>query len=235
MSYSVSRENLLHIPAEAYVLSLEITMDVTERPAGEQLLQQAGEKLRQYLPGRRYIPVGSAALVEAGRLMDQAVILVTPPRWLTGKSNELLALRRCYESIYAAAKEAALKRIACPFLSAGSYRFPVEEALHIAFSEAEKSGIETVFAADLPGLYEQSQIPYHKPRILSYVGYYRDYAVFELENGQYARVDLRPERCEVGLIPYIEACYRKGNNPLQPDLPEEEIARLREIYEKNDW
>ena len=67
------------------------------------------------------------------------------------------------------------------------------------------------------------------------MGYYRDHALFALDNGLFARVDLRPENRDVALIPYFEACYRAGNNPLQPPLPDEEIERLRRIYEENDW
>ena len=50
-----------------------------------------------------------------------------------------------------------------------------------------------------------------------------------------AAADLRPERREVAPVPYFEACYRVGNNPLQEPLPEAEIARLRQIYAETDW
>ena len=76
-----------------------------------------------------------------------------------------------------------------------------------------------------------SRKPWRRPQIVSYVGWYRDHALFELDNGQYARVDLRPELRRADRIPYFEACYRKGNNPLQPKLPPEEIERLRRIWD----
>ena len=68
-----------------------------------------------------------------------------------------------------------------------------------------------------------------------YIGYYRDHALFELDNGLFARVDIRPEVVDVTPISYFEPCFRTGNNPLQPPLPESEIARLRQIYADNDW
>ena len=71
-----------------------------------------------------------------------------------------------------------------------------------------------------------------KAKIVSYVGYYRDYAIFELDNGLFARVDLRPELRWADTVPYFEACYREGIDPLQEKLPEEEIRRLAAIWEE---
>ena len=93
-------------------------------------------------------------------------------------------------------------------------------------------------AAVVPGtevLEKLSRQEYRRPEIVSYVGYYRDAAIFALSNGLFARVDLRPELRQVDVIPYFEACYREGNNPLQAPLPAAEIARLRRIYEETDW
>ena len=36
------------------------------------------------------------------------------------------------------------------------------------------------------------------------------------------------------MIPYFEACYREGNNPLQRPLSKEEILRLRRIWEETE-
>ena len=62
------------------------------------------------------------------------------------------------------------------------------------------------------------------------IGYYRDYAVFELDNGQFVRVDIRPENTEVTRILYFEPCYRLGHDPEQPLLPLSEVERLKRIY-----
>ena len=135
---------------------------------------------------------------------------------------------------YAMIDAAGCRSIALPFLSATAYRFPQDEAVKIAFAEAEKASADAVFVADTPELYALSQKPYRKPKIVSYVGWYRDHAIFELDNGLFARVDIRPEIRDVTPIPYFEACYRENNNPLQPKLPPEEIRRLRQIWEELD-
>ncbi|MBQ6428602.1 MAG: hypothetical protein IJK03_07480, partial [Oscillospiraceae bacterium] len=107
------------------------------------------------------------------------------------------------------------------------------EAVHIALTEAEKSSGNTVFIAETEEVFEASRQEYKRPKIVSYVGWYRDDAYFELDNGQYVRVDKRPERIRADVIPYIEPCCRVGNNSKQIPLPEDEIRRLQRICENN--
>lgn len=235
MSYTVLN-NPGELPAaEAAVLCVEITMGISETEGNLRLAAAGGEKLRAAMRPIRFLPAGSACAVESCGLPYKGLILAAPPRWLTGKMNELLVLHRCYESIFAAAAELGAETVALPFLSTWYYRFPQEEAVHVALREAEKTDVKAIFTADTPALFALSKQDYRKPQIVSYIGYYRDHALFELDNGLYARVDLRPENVEADVIPYFEACYRVGNNPLQEPLPEEEIARLRAIYEDYDW
>ena len=106
--------------------------------------------------------------------------------------------------------------------------------MHIALRAAKGWEGETAFAADTEELLALSEKPWQKPRILSYIGYYRDHALFALDNGLFARVDIRPERRDADVIPYFEACYREGNNPLQRPLSKEEILRLRRIWEETE-
>ncbi len=235
MAYTVTQEDILSVRADAAVFAVEMTMSPVDSPACERLAAAGGEALRESLLRQRFLPVGSAAALDAGELPFQSLILTAIPRWLNGKANELLALRRCYESVYEQAAALGCRSLATPFLSANYYRFPIEKAVRTALRAAEKQPLDTVFVAETPELCAQSLRPYRKPQILSYVGYYRDHAIFELDNGLFARVDLRPENVEASEIPYCEACYRVGNNPLQPPLSEKEIARLRTIYEENEW
>ena len=231
MKVSVSLDDLLSLPAEAAVLPLEMTGRPTEGRAAQRLAQVGGDALRQAVRSLKFLPVGSAEALEIPGLPFGHVIATAVPRWLTGKANELLALRRCYEAVYEKAAELGLRSLASPFLSSCYYHFPLEEAVHIALSAAENWEGETLFAADTEELLAMSRKPWRRPQIVSYVGWYRDHALFELDNGQYARVDLRPELRRADRIPYFEACYREGNNPLQPKLPAEEIERLRRIWD----
>ena len=162
------------------------------------------------------------------------LIVTAVPRWLTGKANELLVLHRCYESVYALAQELGCRSLVSPFLSCCYFHFPQDDAVHIALRAAKGWEGETVFAADTEELLALSEKPWQKPRILSFLGYYRDHALFALDNGLFARVDVRPERRDADVIPYFEACYREGNNPLQRPLSKEEILRLRRIWEETE-
>ncbi len=235
MAVLVEQSDILAIRAQAAVISLELTMGIHESPANRRLAEACGEELRAAIRALRFLPAGSAHVVEGKGMPFRHVILTVPPRWLTGKANELLVLHRCYESIYAGAEEAEIHSLVMPFLSTAYYRFPKAEAVHIALREAEKNTAETVFVAESQELYALSRQCYRKPAIVAYVGYYRDHAIFELENGQFARVNVHPEKREADVIPYIEACFRAGNNPLQAALPDAEIARLRRIYEEWEY
>ena len=235
MSVTVTLDDILSVPAEAAVLPLEMTGRPTEGRAAQRLAQAGGEGLRRAVHSLKFLPVGSAAALETEGLPFGHVIVTPVPRWLTGKANELLALRRCYESVLDTAEGLGCRTLVTPFLSSQYYRFPQEEAVRIALEEAGRRSPETVFVPGTEALEALSHQEYHRPEIVSYVGYYRDAAIFALSNGLFARVDLRPELRQVDVIPYFEACYREGNNPLQTPLPEAEIARLRRIYEETDW
>ena len=224
MSHSVTLEDILSLQTDAIAVSVEIALDVSETPVCRRVARFGGETLDESIRALRFLPVGSAAEIAGHALPFAHFFAVAAPTWLTGKANEFLALRRSYQSLFETALAAGCRSIALPFLSACCYRFPKDEAIKIAFSEADRTA-----------RYALSRIPYRKPEIVSYVGWYRDHALFALDNGLYARVDLRPENIDVTIIPYFEACFRAGNNPKQPPLSEEEIARLRRIYEENDW
>lgn len=232
----VTTESILGVRADAVCAGVEIALNLSDTPVCRALAAAGGEGLLRPLEeSHHFLPVGSAVESARGALPFSHFIITAAPVWASGKSNELLILHRCYQSVFSLAKELGCKSIALPFLAALYYRFPKHEAVKIALREAERSGLAVTFAADTNELYEISRQPYRKPEIVSYVGYYRDHANFELDNGLFARVDLRRENTDVTTIPYFEACYRVGNNPLQEPLPDAEIARLRRIYEENDW
>ncbi len=234
VSFTVTLEDILSLSADAAVLPLEMTGAPAEGKAARALAEAYGEGLRTAIRQAGFLAVGSAELLAPGALPFGKLIAAAVPRWLTGKANELLVLHRCYESVFALATEQGCKSLCLPFLSSWYYHFPREEAVHIALRAAEKWEGEAIFAADTEELLRLGGTAWRKPRILSYIGYYRDHALFALDNGLFARVDIRPERREADVIPYFEACYRENNNPLQPKLPPEEIRRLRQIWEELD-
>ena len=235
MSVRITEEDILTLQADAAVIGVEIAMDLNDSPVCTRLAEAAGPALAASARAQRFLPAGSACPGDPGALPFPHLILAAAPRWLTGKANELLVLHRCYESVFSLAEELGCRTLVTPFLSSQYYRFPQEEAVRIALEEAGRRSLEAVFVPGTEALEALSHQEYHRPEIVSYVGYYRDHALFALDNGLFARVDLRPENRDVALVPYFEACYRAGNNPLQPALPEAEIARLRAIYEESDW
>ena len=235
MSYSVTQEEIFSVGADAAVLGVENPVVPAYGPVFRQLAEAGGDSLRKEMRKLRFLSVGRAAAVDSCGLPFQHLILSAAPRWNNGESNELPVLQLCYESVYDLAEQLGVRRLAMPFLSANYYRFPQNEAIRLAFSEAGKRDIHTVFLAETPERYALCRQSWHKPRVVSYVGYYRDHAVFELEDGMYAFVDLRPELETVTLRAYYDSCYLAETDPRRVPLPDEEVDRLRGIYEAFQW
>lgn len=232
MSFIITREDILSVSADAAVICIENTMAVCEDPVSQRLGVSGGEALLARLKEKRFLSVGRAWPFDAGDLPFRYLFATGTPQWRYGECNELVVLRCCYESLFALAHRLACRSLALPFLSAAYYRFPVEDAVRIGLEEASKTDVKAIFLAQTQEEYELSQKPYVKPQILAYLGYYRDHAVFRLDNGLFAFVDLRPERREIFIRPYVRACYYTQADPFLPPLPEEEVARLRRIYEE---
>ena len=235
MPYRVVQGDILSQQTDAVSISIEIDFSPSEMPSCKAVAAAGGDELRRAIRALRFLSVGRAAEADAASLPSSRLIVTAAPVWLTGKANELLMLHYCYQSIFDLAERLGCRSIAMPFFSSLYYRFPKDEAVKIALREAKGRPLDVIFVADTPELYEISQKPYRKPVLGRYIGYYRDHALFALDNGLYARVDLRPEIEYADTIPYFEACYREGNDPLRPPLPDSEIARLRQIWEKGIW
>ena len=231
MSYTVTQENVLSVDAEAAVLCIENRMLPCRNPVSIRLAEAGGEELASALKQKRFLPVGSVWAAPPCGLPFSRLLVTAAPHWWDGEFNELTVLRICYEKLYALAEELNIHRLAAPFLSASYYQFPLAEAVHIGLEAAAKSPVETIFIAETPELFQLGREAYQKPKIVRYIGYYRDHGVFLLENGMYAKVDLRPEIRRVDIRPFVDTCYHTGIDPSQAPLPPEEIARLREIYE----
>ena len=145
MPYTVSQEDILSIRADAAVICIENAMAVAEEPVSQRLAQAGGDALRAALREKRFLPVGSAWALSAGELPFRLLFATGTPQWRQGECNELVVLRRCYESLFRLAREQGCRALAMPFLSSAYYRFPLEDAVQIAREEAGRSKIETVF------------------------------------------------------------------------------------------
>jgi O-acetyl-ADP-ribose deacetylase (regulator of RNase III) len=75
---------------------------------------------------------GEAVITTAGNLPSKFVIHTVGPVWNGGNRNERGLLANCYRNSLQLAVENNCKTIAFPNISTGVYRFPKEEAAHIA-------------------------------------------------------------------------------------------------------
>ena len=107
--------------------------------------------------------------------------------------------------------------------------------MRIAFAEAERSALETDFLAETEERYALCQRTGKRPAIVDYIGYYRDDAVFALDNGLFAFVDRREERIAVTLKSFYDPCCLADTDPGRVPLEERELDRLRGIYEVCRW
>lgn len=235
MAYRITQDPILSVAADAAVLCVEIKTIATQSPSSVQLAGAADGAFRAWLKKERFLPVGSAGAAGAGIGPFREIILVATPRWMNAQGNEILILHYCYRNVFRVAEELGCKSVVMPFLSTYYYRFPREDAVHAALAEAEKTPLQVTFVAESGEVSRIARAGYRKPEIRSYIGYYRDHAIFELDDGRFVRVDIRPEIRDAVYIHYFAPCYRVGNNPKQPPLPPEEIERLKGVYARGDW
>jgi O-acetyl-ADP-ribose deacetylase (regulator of RNase III) len=75
---------------------------------------------------------GEAVITTGGNLPAKFVIHTVGPIWYGGHQNEQTLLANCYKNSLRLAVENGCRTIAFPNISTGVYRFPKEEAAHIA-------------------------------------------------------------------------------------------------------
>lgn len=81
-------------------------------------------------------PTGSAVISVAGKLSAKYVIHAVGPIWSGGQRGEANLLASTYRRSLELAVEHDCRSIALPALSAGAYRFPMDQAARIALSTA---------------------------------------------------------------------------------------------------
>lgn len=79
-------------------------------------------------------PTGSAVITGAGTLAAQYVIHAVGPVWRGGQQGEAELLRQAYSRSLEVAQENDCRSIAFPALSAGAYRYPLDQASRVALS-----------------------------------------------------------------------------------------------------
>lgn len=92
---------------------------------------------------------GEAKITSAGDLAALYVIHTVGPIYRGGNQGEEEFLRNAYSNSLKLAEEYDIKTIAFPFISAGAYAYPKDEAARIAYTtlreEVRKTGIEKVY------------------------------------------------------------------------------------------
>jgi O-acetyl-ADP-ribose deacetylase (regulator of RNase III) len=77
-------------------------------------------------------PPGQAVVTGAGELPAKHVIHTVGPIYATGERGEGETLASAYRSSLRRAEELQVRTVAFPSISTGAYRFPIEDAAHIA-------------------------------------------------------------------------------------------------------
>lgn len=77
-------------------------------------------------------PTGQAKITRGYRLPAKYVIHTVGPVWRGGTDGETDLLASCYRSSLGLARERGVTSIAFPAISTGVYRFPLDQATHIA-------------------------------------------------------------------------------------------------------
>ncbi len=84
------------------------------------------------------LPVGEAAITQAGNMPCKYVIHTVGPVWKGGSKGEDRFLTKAYRSSLQLAVDFGLKTIAFPNISTGIYGYPKEEAANVAVKEIER-------------------------------------------------------------------------------------------------
>src|SRR6476659_2388309 len=106
------------------------------RRGGKEILQACRELRATTYPAG--LPTGDAVATTAGRLKARWVIHTVGPTWAKTKDKSGL-LADCYRNSLRVADELGAATVAFPAISAGVYRWPIEDAARIAVNTVRGS------------------------------------------------------------------------------------------------
>lgn len=92
----------------------------------------AGDELAVDSVAHPWVPTGGVGVTRPGRLHCRYVIHAVGPIWHGGSQDEPRLLARAYRQIVVKAAELGCRTVACPSISTGVYRFPLDRAALIA-------------------------------------------------------------------------------------------------------
>jgi O-acetyl-ADP-ribose deacetylase (regulator of RNase III) len=104
------------------------------RAAGPQLLEEC-----RPLGG---CETGDAKITSGGRLSAQYVVHAVGPVWHGGDEGEPELLAACYSKAIELAAQHGCRRVAFPAISAGAYRYPLNDAASIAIDATREAMAE---------------------------------------------------------------------------------------------
>lgn len=128
-------DDITNMHVHCIVNSTNNTLSPTGGVCGAIFKAAGYEKLKAACDKIGYCETGQAKITSGYNLYAVDIIHAVSPRYIDGKHNEALLLKQTYHSVFNLVHENHIKSIAFPLLAAGSYGFPVEEAISI--------GIET--------------------------------------------------------------------------------------------
>jgi O-acetyl-ADP-ribose deacetylase (regulator of RNase III) len=97
----------------------------------------AGPRLLEECRKLNGCATGQAKITRGYDLSAKFIIHTVGPVWSGGKRKEEELLASCYRNSLALAADNGIRTIAFPAISTGAYRFPFEQAVHIAVSETK--------------------------------------------------------------------------------------------------
>ena len=93
----------------------------------------AGPKLLEECRGFYGCETGQAKITKGYNLPSKYVIHTVGPQYIDGYHKESYLLRECYLNALKLAEENNLKTIAFPAISTGIYRYPIKDAVKVAY------------------------------------------------------------------------------------------------------